>query len=460
MRAGFKERLAFLYLISTAGIIIILFTVIIMTVKKSVYQHLDHDVYLEAVKHSADIIIKNNRVSFNQNAWMEREHQMVQVNPVFVQAIDAQGNIIARSPNLKEDSLHFVPGYAGKFVNTTLAEGPIRQFQFPVKKEGKNYGYLLVAMSLDSAQMVLKKLKTTLLIAFPVVLVLLFFWARFIAGKSIQPVTSIIDTADKITRNNLGERIKLPGTKDELHLLVTTINQLLDRIEQAMDREKQFTSDAAHELKTPLQVMKGNMEILIRKPRRAEEYQTKIKSCLKEVDRMAHLVDQLLLLARFESQKEALDIRKVPLDELTEQVIQKKLWQIEQKKIILKMDIRELITVKSDPYLLHIIFENILSNAIKYTPENGTIAIAMGRENNRAFLSIQDSGVGIDPRELEKIFNRFYRSDPLRHPDIKGTGLGLSIVKRLGEILQLDFQLSSEQKKGLLVQIFFPEQEQ
>jgi heavy metal sensor kinase len=458
MKAGFKERLAFLYLISTAGIIIVLFIVITLTVKSSVYQHLDHDIYLEAVKHSKDVRIQNNLISFNKNAWMEREHQMVQVNPIFVQTIDIHGKIIARSPNLKNDSLHFIPAYAGKFVNTTLAEGPIRQFQLPIKRGGKNYGFLLVAMSLDSTQMVLTKLKRTLLLAFPVVLLVLFFWARFIAGKSIKPVMTITKTADKITQKNLGERIPLPNNKDELHQLVTTINKLLDRIEQAMEREKQFTSDAAHELKTPLQVMKGNMEILIRKPRSTEEYQTKINHCLKEIDRMAHLVDQLLLLARFESQKEALDIRNVPLDELAEQVIQKKLWQIEQKKINLKMDIRELVSVQSDTYLLHIIFENILSNAIKYTPENGTISITIGRENNRAFLNVRDSGKGINPEEMDKIFNRFYRSDPLRHPNIKGTGLGLSIVKRLGEILQINFKLESKPDKGLLVRMLFPEQ--
>ncbi len=455
MKAGFKERLAFLYLISTAGIIVILFAVIVFTVKNSVYQHLDHDIYLEAVKHSSDIIIKNGKVSFNKNAWMEREHQMVQVNPVFVEAVDSHGKAIARSPNLKDDSLRFIPEYSGKYVTSTLADGPIRQYQLPVIRNGKNYGYLLVAMSLDSAQMVLKKLKTTLLIAFPVVLVLLFFWARFIAGKSIQPVTAIIETADKITKNNLGERIELPGTKDELYQLVTTINQLLDRIEQAMQREKQFTSDAAHELKTPLQVMKGNMEILLRKPRSPQEYQTKINKCLNEINRMAHLVDQLLLLARFESQKEALDVKNVPLDELMEQVVQKRLWQIEKKKILLKIDIREVVTVKTDPYLLHIILENILSNAVKYTPEKGTVSITVGKEHNNPFISIADSGKGISKEEMNKIFDRFYRSDPMKHPDIKGTGLGLSIVKRLGEILQIEFKLKSNINEGLLVKMIF-----
>ena len=383
---------------------------------------------------------------------------MVQVNPIFVEAVDSDGQVIARSPNLKEDSLRFFPEYIGKFRNTILANGPVRQYQFVVRKNGKTYGYLLVAMSLDSAQMVLKKLKTTLLIAFPLVLFVLFFWARFIAGKSIEPVMAIIETSDKITRRNLHERVPLPANKDELYLLATTINRLLDRIEQAMEREKQFTSDAAHELKTPLQVMKGNMEILIRKPRNPEEYQNKIKSCLHEINRMAHLVDQLLLLARFESQRKAIDVRTVPLDELVEQVIQKKLWQIEEKKINLKVDIRELVTVKSDPYLLHIIFENVLSNAVKYTPEGGMVSVTMGKnENQIPFLSILDSGPGIKPEDLDKIFNRFYRSDPLKHPHIKGTGLGLSIVKRLSEILQLEFSLKSEPGKGLLVYMAFPE---
>ncbi|UBM63092.1 HAMP domain-containing protein [Candidatus Sulfidibacterium hydrothermale] len=459
MKAGFKERLAFLYLISTAGIISILFVVITFKVKKSVFQHLDHDIYIEAVKHSNDIYIHKGKLRFNRSAWLEREHQMVQVNPVFVEAVDSNGEVIARSPNLKEDSLRFLPEYVGKYRNTTLANGPVRQYQYAIRKNGKTYGYLLVAMSLDSAQMVLKKLKTTLLIAFPVVLIILFFWARFIAGKSIRPVMAIIETSDKITRTNLHQRVPLPGNKDELYLLSTTINRLLDRIEQAMEREKQFTSDAAHELKTPLQVMKGNMEILIRKPRNPEEYQSKIKSCLHEINRMAHLVDQLLLLARFESQREALDIREVPLDELVEQVIQKKLWQIEEKKINLKVDIQELVTVKSDPYLLHIIFENVLSNAIKYTPEKGTVTVNMGKENHKPFLSIQDSGPGIKPEDLDKIFDRFYRSDPLKHPHIKGTGLGLSIVKRLSEILHLEFVLKSNPGEGLLVYIAFPEKE-
>jgi len=456
MKLGFKERLAFLYLISTAGIISILFMVIVFTVKKSVYQQLDHDIRLEALKHSGDILVEKGVLSFDKSAWMEREHQMVQVNPVFVQAIADHGKIIARSPNLKDDSLCYNPNLSGKFINSTLAGNPIRQFQLAINKDGKRYGYLLVAMSLDSAQMVLKKLKRTLLLAFPVVLLVLFFWARFIAGKSIKPVTTIIKTADKITQKNLGERIHLPNNKDELHLLVTTINQLLDRIEQALEREKQFTSDAAHELKTPLQVMKGNMEILIRKPRSTEEYQTKIANCLKEINRMAHLVDQLLLLARFESQKKALDTKEVPLDDLAEQLMQKKLWQIEQKKINLKLEIQELVSVYSDPYLLHIILENILSNAIKYTPEGGNISIVIGKEANRAFLSVQDSGTGIKPEDLDKIFNRFYRSDALKHPEIKGTGLGLSIVKRLSEILQLDFKLESKPGDGLLVRLIFP----
>ncbi len=455
MNLAFKERLAFLYLISTAGIILLLFLVIVITVKKSVFQQLDHDIYTEAVKHYGDIRITNGIVSFDKSAWLEPEHRMVEVNPVFVEAVDSKGGIIARSPNLKTDSLRFNPGFSGKFINCTLADNPIRQYQITIEKDGKRYGYLMVAMSLNGAQMVLKKLKTTLWFAFPVVLLVLFLWARFFAGKSIQPVTTIIRTAEKITRNNLGERIPLPPNKDELYHLVNTINRLLDRIEQAVEREKQFTSDAAHELKTPLQVMKGNMGILIRKPRDEKEYREEIRHCLSETDRMAHLVDQLLLLARFESQKKALDIRPVALDDLVDQVIRKKLWQIEEKKLNLKLDIGELISVNSDPYFLHIRWENLFSNTVKYTPVQGKVVLSIGNENNYPYLSIRDNGPGIKPEEKEKIFNRFYRSGSTEYPDIKGTGLGLSIVKRLCEILQLDLLIESETGKGFFVKLLF-----
>jgi len=439
MKLNFKERLASLYLISTATIIGLLLLIIIFTVRQNVFKQLDKFIITEVNKHKSDIIILNDTLHFNKNAWMQREHQMLEINPVFVEIVDNYGNVIEKSPNLKDKRLAFFKHKNENFTNYRLDSIHIRQYQIKINKNGKNYGYLIVGMSHQNAHWIMKKLKRTILISFPIVLLLLFFWARFIAGKSIKPVKDIINTTNRITQSNLNERIKLPEHQDELYLLTQTINRLLDRLENAIEREKQFTSDAAHELKTPLQVMKGNIEVLLRKPRSAEEYTSKIHKCIFEIDRMSHLVDQLLLLARFESQQKAIDIKNVSLDEIIEQVLQKKLEQINQKHIHFKFQIKDIAPIQSDDYLLHIIFENLISNAIKYTPENGEIKIELGKN----YINIGNNA-NIPEEELKDIFKRFYRSNKTYNPYIKGTGLGLSIVKRLSELLNLNLSVSSK----------------
>jgi signal transduction histidine kinase len=456
MRTGFKERLAFLYLLSTAGIIFILFMIIIFTVRQSTYHYMDSSIKKEWLKHTKDIVISKNKIHLKKKVWQQQEHQIVEVNPVFIQITDKKGGVISKSPNLKSDSLLLYKKTSHGFSNSSLSGIPIRQYQKAIVINGENLGYILVALSQKGPVMVLRQLKHTLLIAFPLVLIILFFWARLIAGKGIQPVTTIIRTANKITQSNLHKRIPVPQNKDELYQLVRTINQLLDRIESAIKREKQFTSDAAHELKTPLQVMKGNMEVLMRKPRTTEEYQNKIIQCIKEVDQMNHLTDQLLLLARFESQKEALKKEEVMLNEAIEQIVFRKTDYLDKKKIKFNFNNEKEIVIYTDPYLLHIILENLMSNAIKYTPEEGEININTGFYNDSPYLQISDTGLGIPKEEQSKIFDRFYRSEALKHPGIKGTGLGLSIVKRLAEILSLNFTLKSESGKGTVISIYFP----
>lgn len=451
MKHSFKQRLAGLYLISTAAIIGILLLFIVFTVSKSVNQQLNNFLISEVQKHQSDIVVKQNALHFNQNAWMEQEHRELEINPVFVEIVDEKGHILEKSPNLKNQTLKFYPDKDQTFINYKLDSIPIRQYQKRIVKNGQNYGYLLVAMSYQNSQVVINKLKRTLFILFPIVLILLFFWAYFIAGRSIKPVADVIQTANRISQTNLKERIPLPEHKDELHHLAVTINKLLDRLENAIQREKQFTSDAAHELKTPLQVMKGNMEVLLRKPRSNEAYREKIGKCIKEIDRLSYLTDQLLLLARFESQQNAFEYKLVSLDEIIEQSIQKYYSEITEKNINFKLNIKALQQIKSDPYLLHIILNNLISNAVKYTPEKGQIIIELGQKNDKIFFKITNSGSSIQEKELAKIFHPFYRSNALEHPDIKGTGLGLSIVKRLVELLDLKIEVRSDNNRTTFV---------
>jgi signal transduction histidine kinase len=265
----------------------------------------------------------------------------------------------------------------------------------------------------------------------------------------------ITETSSRITRDNLKDRIKLPQNKDELFILSKTINDLLDRIENAVEREKQFTSDASHELRTPLTVLKGTLEVLIRKPREQLEYEDKINFCITEVNRLNNLVDQLLLLARFENQKQSLKIEKVYLNALILDILTLYSEKLNKKKIEIKHSFTKNYYINSDTYLVSIIISNIISNAIKYTPEKGTISIAIFQKKNKIICSITDNGIGISEGDLDKIFNPFYRSNAINHPEIKGSGLGLSIVKRIAQLLKTEFEIQSEINKGTIVILSF-----
>ncbi|WP_298396461.1 ATP-binding protein [Flavobacterium sp.] len=452
---SFKNRIAFNYIISTALLIAFVFIVIYQVIYYSVDIHINDDIKDEVKKHLNEIEIDRNETYLIQvDQWRAREHNTVDVNPVFVQFHDINNELIDKSPNLKGILLKLSGAEKDNvLLDTYLNNKPIRQIQVPLVDDNKIIGHVIVAMSLDDATMILSNLKNILLIAFPVILVVLFLIARLIAGRSIKPVTSIIETSSKITRDNLTSRIQLPSNKDELYTLSETINNLLDRIENAIEREKQFTSDASHELRTPLAVIKGTMEVLIRKPREQKEYQDKINFCISEVDRVNNLVDQLLLLARFENQKQNFKSEQVYLNSTILDTIARFSDKIKEKNIIIKSTFNEDYYCKSDTYLIAIIISNIVSNAIKYSNQNGEIKFELSKEAEATFLSISDNGIGIASEDLGKIFNSFYRSDVSNHPEIKGTGLGLSIVKRLCDLLSIELSIESVKSQGTSIKL-------
>jgi signal transduction histidine kinase len=454
---SFKNRIAFNYILSTAILISVVFFVIYQIIDHSVNTHINEDIMDEVSKHLEEIEIDPNETYLIQvDEWREREHNTVNVNPVFVQFFDINNQLIDKSPNLKGLQLKmYSTSLNNKFIDTYLNKKPIRQIQVPLLNKNKVIGYLFIAMSLDDATMILKNLQDTLLIAFPLILLVLFLIARLIAGRSIKPVTLITETSSRITKDNLKERIVLPQNKDELYVLSKTINDLLDRIESAVEREKQFTSDASHELRTPLTVLKGTLEVLIRKPRTQAEYEDKIKYGISEVNRLNNLVDQLLLLARFENQIQSLKTEKVYLNALILDILTRYSLKMNAKKISINHPFSKEYYVESDNYLVSIIISNIISNAIKYSNENGVISITLSQNETDTICTISDNGIGIPKEDLDKIFNPFYRSNPTNHPDIKGSGLGLSIVKRLAELLGIQFEIQSEVNKGTSVVLSF-----
>ena len=454
---SYKNRIAFNYILSTGLLISVVFCTIYSITLYSINKHINDDILKESSEYLEQIEIDDNNAYLIQvDQWRESDNNRVNVNPVFVQFLDNNNKLIDKSPNLKKMQLQLHKhDKDNQFVDSYLNNQPIRQIQIPLFDKDKKVGYLFVAMSLDEASLILTNLRNTLFIAFPLILVLLFFIARLIAGRSIKPVTLITETSSRITKDNLKDRIILPQNKDELYVLSKTINDLLDRIENAVEREKQFTSDASHELRTPLTVLKGTLEVLVRKTRSQAEYEEKINFSISEVNRLNNLVDQLLLLARFENQKQSLRIEKIYLNAIILDVLTLYSSKINAKKIAIAHDFAKDYFIKSDNYLVATIINNVISNAIKYCSQNGKVSINLSKKGTKTICSISDNGIGIAQEDLDKIFNPFYRSDATNHPQIKGSGLGLSIVKKISQLLHIDVAVHSEKNQGTTVVLTF-----
>lgn len=453
----FRNRIATYYLIAAASVIAIVFTIIYFIVSTTVYSNLDSALVYEAQKHIKDVIINRKNIYFDTKAISEeREHKEAEVIPFFLQIVNLDSKVLDKSENLKEQTLQFKKGYKNdERFNSELSNKAIRQVQLPIKYNGELRGFLITAVSLEGTILVVENLRNVLFILFPLVLIMLFFVARYLAGKNIQPIVRITETTSRITRKNLNERILLPQSKDELYTLTNSINDLLDRMENAFIRERQFTNDASHELRTPLSVIKGTLEVLVRKPRKEEEYKEKINYCVSEIDNMSERVDQLLLLARFDKANILLRKQTLPAISLLDNTIHRHRKLIHDKNILIDIVEESQVEVNTDPYYAEMIIENIVSNAIKYSHQGGKISIKTLSKRDKVSIEVIDNGIGIKEEDLEYVFNPFFRSDSLNHKHITGSGLGLSIVKKASEVLGARVKLENHSNDGIKAEIIF-----
>jgi signal transduction histidine kinase len=456
MNLNFRNRIAFHYMIATAIIMAVVCVFVYFIVQSTVYRHLDSDLAYEAEKHTGEIKITNDSILFvNKAEWEEREHREIQVNPVFIQLIDKLGRVMDKSPNLKEDFLPFKKEEFGGNFDELLNERAIRQVQLPIEQNGKIKGYILAAMSSEAAQSIILKLRNVLFISYLFVLVGLYFISRFLAGRSIIPIKNMTQTINRITKNNLNERVSLPHNKDELYDLSSGFNKLLQRIENAIERERQFTSDASHELRTPLATLRGTLEVLIRRPRSQGEYEDKISYSLSEIDRMTASLEQLLLLARLDSHSDIQNNEAISLPALIDEALSSHKDAIAQKKLKVNLDIQTSKDALVPKYYSNLIIDNIINNAIKYSKEDTCLEINIIEVASKIVCNIKDQGIGIKEEDVNNLFSHFFRSDALNHKHISGNGLGLSIAKKSADAINAAITVSSTFGEGTTFTITF-----
>jgi len=232
----------------------------------------------------------------------------------------------------------------------------------------------------------------------------------------------------------------------------------LQRIENAIEKERQFTSDASHELRTPLASLRGTLEVLIRKPREQYVYEEKIRHSLSEIDRMTTIIEQLLLLARLDSKlnTSAFVSNKaisLPVSILIDEILSRHKQEISANKIALDLSLEAEAMVPK--YYANLILDNIINNAIKYSNKNSKLHIIVKIEPKGIVVIIKDEGLGIKKEDLEKLFHPFFRSDALNHKEIFGNGLGLSIAKKAADAMNAKLVVESELGVGTTATVTF-----
>jgi len=291
-----------------------------------------------------------------------------------------------------------------------------------------------------------------LVLALPVLAILI--WVAI--GQNMRPLEKIAREVASRSPEKLQSVTTSNSIPAEIEPLISSLNNLLERLRWAFDKERQFTSDAAHELRTPLASLKTQAQVALRSNDKAE-HRHALNQIIIGVDRTTHLVHQLLTLARLdpeisEDQRVAVDLRKV-----FSSIISDLAEQADNKRITLHLADDARGNIKGYPAALEILGRNLIDNAIRYTPEGGRVDIDINQDNEGTVLSVTDNGPGIPKNERENVFNRFYRMN--RETEL-GCGLGLSIAYRIAELHRAAIRLESPpSEKGLQVVVIFPNNE-
>lgn len=466
-----------LWYVLILGILLISFsTFLYITLSRSLYRDVDHK-----LRSLAELIASESTSPLSKFGFGTIDQTLeasMNLKPIgkFIQVLDESGRIGRTSENLKSVQLPISlnalrngsQGLITYETNRSIRNTPLRIITYPVKEQNQVTKMIQVASSLEDVEDALNTLLIILLVTVPSILVIASLGGLFLANKALKPVDRITQTARQITSQNLNQRIQTLKVKDEISRLIDTFNDMISRLDQSFCQIKQFTTDASHELKTPLTILKGEVEVALRKKRELHEYEQILESNLEEIDRMSKIVEDLLLLSKADIGEIRLNKEDIPLNRfisgLTEQM--KILAQPKNIQINISNDEakgEKEIHVWGDTLRMRELFINLIDNGIKYTEPGGSIVITLAKEVNGdvtnttppdrqtkgfAKITVADTGIGISKEDQERIFNRFFRVDKARSREQGGSGLGLSICKWVAEAHQGEITVESEPGKG------------
>lgn len=385
-----------------------------------------HELQLEVNgEHTRERLLKELQAEFAEHQSYEFEILQADGSPLF------RSQRLQALPLLINGPSDAWPGELETAELRLAGLGEYRVMRLAVKSR---YGLLLLQVGIPLKPM--RDVENELLKAMtwfgPLILVLAVGGGYWLAGRLLAPIQNITETAAEITAQRLKRRVVIPGVDDELSRLAHTLNEMIDRLDRAFDDMQRFTADAAHELRTPLAVMRTQLDVALRIERSPEAYRNVLVSLKEDVDRMSSLAAQLLELAREDAGVESSTHERVSLRDLLQEVSQQYQFGTNQRGVTVQLSAVHTAQLQGDRERLRRVFVNVLDNAVKYTPDGGTVSMTLevSSDSRHVQVVVTDTGSGISPEHLPHVFDRFYRADPARSSPL-GTGLGLAICKAI-----------------------------
>jgi heavy metal sensor kinase len=331
-----------------------------------------------------------------------------------------------------------------------ISDGELHRQRTPEEIEKGEYPSLVIVAGIS--QFPMRLAVQNLLFALAVVGFVLwgvcFVTGRWICRRALRPVSRMAEAAKAMSSRDLDQRLPPVPSGDELATMNQAFNQLLDRLETAFEKQRQFTSDASHQLRTPLAIIQGQAEVALRRPRSGEEYREVLQTVGKQVKRLTELVESLLFLARSDSEAALPTLQ--PIDLVTWLADFSQSWKSRQGNGAVRFESfrKTSLTAVAHPVMLSEIARNLLDNAIKYSPPAMPVVIGLLESDQHTGFYVQDEGSGMTPEEISRIFQPFFRSESAQRSGTEGSGLGLSIAVRLATAMNGTIEVASQPNLG------------
>ncbi len=463
------------------GVILLIFSIVLFIIFDAFYAHIDrqleskaHEIsqtiraYMDVLGDTPEALptavkktislkseslfqFKSKKIS---EQWLKRA-QDLDLNKDYIRflSINNKSPAIARSENFPEDlegifskNAKLGNGYASTIKRLAYKKKAIRLINYPYIYQGKRIYIIQVGIYPGQVTSLMQKWFYSIAIGIPLILILTAFMGRIIAARILKPVEEITAMARKITYEDLSTRVRTKHFDEEMQDLVDAFNEMISRLETSFDHIEEFSSHVAHELKTPLTIIRGESELALKKDRSPAEYKVALKIIIEEVHRMLKTIEDLLLLTRLNYQPEVFEFKPIDFVEFFKEIYEQSKILAFKKNIHIKLHLvsHKSLMIMADSLHLRRLFFNLIDNAIKFTPDDGVISFNVSNNVESIIIHIADSGKGIPEEDIPKIFNRFYKGSG----GSAGNGLGLNIAKSIAEIHHGKISVQSKLSAG------------